>query len=405
MKIRADLSLELQLQKIEKEAVEEEVKRAIAVARRHLRSGKDGRFRGGNALKKLLEQVRLRASEENEWDVVRLVQDSLDYATGRILLPDFEERYRLFQDGARSEKNRNYVSTVISASLSFLEERGSQFLDEHGEATAKELLDQLVSLPEEVRFLDAPDDCPGRYRIVRGRAEMALWLERALRDRVDVEDPAEAAHRLVTSPEALKALAYDEDRRTVLKAAELKQRASSLAEIRTIAEDPSAAEHALQHALQDQHWFFGGRFVSADARRRLVPGDEIDIPLIRADGALHVVELKRAMGASALIKRHRNAWVPTSEVHDAVGQAINYLVGLDENRQRIRDEFGIETRRCERHGPDRPSEATPGRFRGRGQRGTPHAQHAHEPSRSTHLQGTSRQRRALLGRFPSPVTT
>jgi hypothetical protein len=33
-------------------------------------------------------------------------------------------------------------------------------------------------------------------------------------------------------------------------------------------------------------------------------------------------------------------------VHDAVGQAVNYLVGLDENRQRVRDEFGIETRRA-----------------------------------------------------------
>jgi hypothetical protein len=47
-----------------------------------------------------------------------------------------------------------------------------------------------------------------------------------------------------------------------------------------------------------------------------------------------------------LVKRHRNAWVPTSKVHDAVAQAVNYLVGLDENRQRIREEFGIETRRA-----------------------------------------------------------
>ena len=38
--------------------------------------------------------------------------------------------------------------------------------------------------------------------------------------------------------------------------------------------------------------------------------------------------------------------MPTAEVHNAVGQAVNYLVGLDENRLRIQEEFGIETRRA-----------------------------------------------------------
>jgi hypothetical protein len=78
----------------------------------------------------------------------------------------------------------------------------------------------------------------------------------------------------------------------------------------------------------------------------LVPGDEVDIPLIRGDGALHVVELKRAASLDGpLVKKHRGSWVPTAQVHDAVGQAVNYLVGLDENRQRLREELGIETRR------------------------------------------------------------
>ena len=47
-----------------------------------------------------------------------------------------------------------------------------------------------------------------------------------------------------------------------------------------------------------------------------------------------------------MVKRHRGAWVPRRDVHDAVGQAINYPVGLDENRERISAEFGIDTRRA-----------------------------------------------------------
>jgi hypothetical protein len=82
------------------------------------------------------------------------------------------------------------------------------------------------------------------------------------------------------------------------------------------------------------------------AYRRLVPGDEYDIPLVRADGALQVVELKLAMGLkSPLVKRHRGAWVAASAVNDAVSQAVAYLVGLDEHQLRIRGEIGIETRR------------------------------------------------------------
>ncbi|MEU4331205.1 Shedu anti-phage system protein SduA domain-containing protein [Nonomuraea dietziae] len=103
----------------------------------------------------------------------------------------------------------------------------------------------------------------------------------------------------------------------------------------------------LQRALEGQHWIFGGRFVGEAAQRRLVSGDEVDIPLIRGDGSLYIVELKRAMSMKgSLVKRHRGAWVPTAEVHDAVGQAVNYLVGLDENRQQIFEDFGIETRRA-----------------------------------------------------------
>ncbi|GAA2330145.1 hypothetical protein GCM10009854_01170 [Saccharopolyspora halophila] len=346
MTVRADWTLERQLEMVEKEAVDVEVKDAINTVLRHMRSGKGRHRRGGATLVKLLEIARLRASEENEWDVVCLIQDALYYATGRILRPDFEERYRLFQEGARNEGRREFVASALNLTGRYVKEAGRKFLDEHTEATANELLTHLVSFGEDARFLEAPADRPGRYRILRGSAETAAWLERVLRDRIDVEDPVEAARRIVTSPEAIKVLVADEDGRTLLKATELKQRSDRLSQLRNIAADPSATEHDLQHALEAQPWIFGGRFVGAAARRRMVPGDEVDIPLLRADGALHIVELKRAMGVPALVKWHRNALVPTADVHDAVAQAINYLVRLDENRHRLREEFSIETRRA-----------------------------------------------------------
>ena len=312
-----------------------------------MRSGSGRRRRGGKVLVQILEDARQRAANASEWQVVRLVQDSLDYTEGRILQPDFTERYRLFQDGVRNERSKKFVGSILSINYEYIVDAGREYLSKHPDATVADLMAHFGALGEDARFLDAPDDRPGRYRLLRGRAEMAVWLERVLQERVDIEDAAEAAHRIVTSPEAIALLAADTQGQLVLRAAEWHRRSTGLASLREVVEDRNATEHDLQVALEGQHWIFGGGFVGEAARRRLVPGDEADIPLIRGDGALHVVELKRAMSlVGNLVKKHRGSWVPTAEVHNAVGQAVNYLVGLDENRLRIQEEFGIETRRA-----------------------------------------------------------
>ncbi|ROS38934.1 uncharacterized protein DUF4263 [Amycolatopsis thermoflava] len=346
MSSRADWSLELQLEATQKEAVHPDVQNAIAQAIVYMHSGKSRRRRGGRALVERLEVARLRASEENEWHVVRLLQDALDYATGRILNPDFEERYRLFQDGGRSDHRRDFVSGVFFGMQEFVRGASRKFLEDNESASAQELLAHLTSVVADGKFLDAPEDRPGRYRLVRGRAELALWLERVLRDRIDIEDPSAKVGNLVRTPAVLELLAGDVDGQSILLAAEMKRRAESVTQIRAICESDLATERDLQRVLEKQAWIFGGRFVGAVGRRRLVPGDEVDIPLVRGDGSLQIVELKRSRAIRAIVKRHRGSLVPTSEVHDAVAQAVNYLVGLDENRSRIREEFGIETRRA-----------------------------------------------------------
>ncbi|MFF2250349.1 Shedu anti-phage system protein SduA domain-containing protein [Streptomyces sp. NPDC058142] len=335
------------MKKILEEVVHPQARAALASAHKHMKSGKGGYRRGGKVLIQLLEAARQRAADSGEWQVVRLVQDSLDYAEGRILQPDFDERYRLSQDGVRSERLRKHVGNILSINYRYIAEAGREYLEEHPNATVDDLIAYFGTLSEDARFLDAPEERPGRYRLLRGRAEKIVWLERVLQERVDVEDASEAAHRIVTSPEAVTLLAADKEGQMLLRAAELNRRSTGLVALRKVVEDPTASELDLQRALEGQHWIFGGRFVGEAAHRRLVPGDEVDIPLIRGDGALHVVELKRASSlAGNLVKKYRGSWVPTAEVHNAVGQAVNYLVGLDENRHRIWEEFGIETRRA-----------------------------------------------------------
>lgn len=342
------MALEWQLRGVLEAADDDTVEQALNAVFAHMHGGRGRKRRGGRELVRLLEETRGRAAAAGEWQVVRLVQDALDYAQGHILRPDFEERYRLFQDGPRDEVQREYLGRTMWATHRWMVEAGREFLGSRPDAGIEEFLEHFRSQGEDAWFMEAPEDRPGRYRIPRGRAETALWLERVLRDgRIDVEDPAEEARRIVASPQALALLAADREGRLILQAAELRRRAAGVRALRAVVEDRTATEADLQRALEGNHWIFGGRFVGEAARRRLVPGDEVDLPLIRGDGALHIVELKRSMGLKdPLIKRHRNAWVPARAVHEAVGQAVNYLVGLDEHRARIREEFGVETRRA-----------------------------------------------------------
>jgi hypothetical protein len=347
MPTRSDWALELQLETVHKRCADERLAAAVAGVIKHMNSGRSRSRLGGKPMVKMLESARWLAADQDEWQVVRLLQDSLDYAEGRILRPDFEERYRLFQDGERSERLRRFLAQILETSFLYAAEAARSFINDHPRANPDDLIAHFESISADARLLEAPQDRPGRYQIVRGKAEMALWIERKLRDRVDVEDIREVAQRLVAKPEALLALAADEDGMLLLRAAELQQRMAKLREIRRVVEDPAASEHELQQAFQTQPWIFGGQFIDTAARRNLVLGSEVDIPLLRADGSLHIVELKRAMALiPPLVIRQGTSFVPAADVHHAVMQAVTYLVRLDEDRHRIRAEFGIEARRA-----------------------------------------------------------
>ncbi|MFF7765791.1 Shedu anti-phage system protein SduA domain-containing protein [Streptomyces massasporeus] len=346
---RSDMTLEWHLREVvAEEAGAESVKEAVRAVFTHMHSGRSRQRRGGRELVRLLEEARAAAAGVGEWQVVRLVQDAIEYAEGRITRYDFEDRYRLFADGQRRESHTGSLGSVMKSMHRWLYDSGQEFLVDHPEAGIEDFLEHFRAQGEDALFLQAPEDRPGRYVIPRGRAEITLWLERIIRSgRIDVMDPAAEARKIAASPEALALLAADDQGSILLQAAELRRRAARLKELRTVVEDRTASEADVQRALDGQYWIFGGRFVDEAAHRRLVPGDEVDIPLIRGDGALHIVELKRSMSLKGpLVKRHRDAWVPAAQVHEAVGQAVNYLTGLDENRERIRADFGIETRRA-----------------------------------------------------------
>ncbi|WP_406112702.1 Shedu anti-phage system protein SduA domain-containing protein [Kitasatospora purpeofusca] len=123
------------------------------------------------------------------------------------------------------------------------------------------------------------------------------------------------------------------------------RRRTDLVELRAVAENPESMESDLQKCLQRMTWVFGGEFLTGSARRDLTAQDQLDLSLIRPDGSLHGVEIKKAKIGS-LIKRHRNHLTVGADINTATGQALNYLRSLDEHRHQILADFNIDCRRA-----------------------------------------------------------
>lgn len=123
------------------------------------------------------------------------------------------------------------------------------------------------------------------------------------------------------------------------------RRQADLDELRAAVEDDKTSEAELQKLIERMTWIFGGEFLSGTARRSLTARDQLDLSLIRPDGTLHGVELKRAH-IKNLVTGQRNHLIVGSKVNEAVGQAMNYLRELDEKRPQILVDHGIDCRRA-----------------------------------------------------------
>lgn len=137
----------------------------------------------------------------------------------------------------------------------------------------------------------------------------------------------------------------DVDAGVLAQLLELKARQAGLAALRSAVEAPDSSESALHACLKNQEWIFGGAYVAELARRQYTPDTILDIPLLRADGSLHVVELKRA-NIEKLVIRPSGQLMLGAPVHHAVSQTQNYLRTLDENRPGILTKHGVDTRRA-----------------------------------------------------------
>jgi hypothetical protein len=209
-------------------------------------------------------------------------------------------------------------------------------------------------------FLNGEFQGQGKYLLIKKGSEFGRLLQELERGEIATSDVARLIQLAGHAPDLVRTLAASQSGSLLAEAVELQRRRDQIAELRRIVEDPTSTERAHIHPkLKKMGWIFGGKYVGESTRRQLTTGDVLDIPLLRADGSLHVVELKGA-NISGLIRRYRGPGdlqevagrreeVPLivgAEVHEAVGQTMNYLCHLDEDRDHILAKFKIDVRRA-----------------------------------------------------------
>lgn len=185
----------------------------------------------------------------------------------------------------------------------------------------------------------------GRYQLV-GEASSVANVVSALADgSVNADVIARLVNAMASTPGAAEALAAVNEAAVLASVIDRVRQQSVVERLRHAVLDPSATETQLQRIIENEPWLFGSRYIRSADRRSFVVRDQLDIPLIRSDGALHVVEIKQA-NIPRLVVSHRNHLVVGSEVNEAVGQVMNYLRALDEQRSTILTELGVDTRRA-----------------------------------------------------------
>jgi hypothetical protein len=337
MPVRSDYTLRKLLEKIKNLGAASPVGESIDEALAFM--GERTPYRANKELLALLDGATARARANDDNATAARLEDAVRYATGKMLKPDIEIRYQLFTDPS---SERDHITRIAAASAQILLSEVKNVLEVRPKATATDIMAALDHLVKNIEHLESVPEQPGYYRIVRGRAEQSAWLRDVMANRIS-NDEATVSDLDGLSIEVLELLKR-EGGQLLIEAENLLLRRRALYDVRSVVLNPHSSERDLQVALEQNSWLFGGRYVGLLLRRRLAQLTEIDLPFLRPDGVLHVVEIKRAN--VKLVNRHRGRVIPAGEVHKAVAQVANYLRTLDECRDKIHEVFGIDTRRA-----------------------------------------------------------
>ncbi|GLY48730.1 Shedu anti-phage system protein SduA domain-containing protein [Lentzea sp. NBRC 102530] len=293
------------------------------------------RYHKGKPLVEHLRAAALAAGHADEVQISDRLTDFAEYAAGEIPLTLLET---LYQPGQR-ESSEQLMRTLLQIGLQRCTELLAEFTRHRPDATANDARRWIRDIARAMERWKIGEDRLGGVKLQRNVDDHMTWFSRIQLVLAEAPDQPELTDELAEE------LADVPGAEALAQAVQWHRRKTALNRLRMVVETPGSTEKEIHHELKQQTWIFGGRYVEELSRRRLAPGDELDIPLLRGDGALHVVELKKA-DVPNLIEQPRSHPAVGIDVHRAMTQVANYLRSLDEHRTQILTNHGIECRRA-----------------------------------------------------------
>ncbi|NKY88165.1 Shedu anti-phage system protein SduA domain-containing protein [Nocardia veterana] len=270
----------------------------------------------------------------------------VDHEAGFLMWLNGPRRSQLGQRGAVIKKGRDVMKTVDLSyygnpsdnevkkrTLRFrtIDVRGNRAVD-YGDFTADKNdwfceNDEIARL---LAFLHTEVAHTGRYQVVDIDSPGAALVDLLESSHVNPQVIVDALVQHTNVAEIVSLIASSDIGRSAAQSVVLESRRKLVAQLRRLVDRPGATETEIQRLIGDAYWIFGGRYVGVADRRSFIPLDQTDIPLLGADGTLHIVELK-GPDIDKLLVRHRNHWIVGPAVHEATAQAMNYLRSFDEH--------------------------------------------------------------------------
>ncbi|MET9479006.1 Shedu anti-phage system protein SduA domain-containing protein [Streptomyces sp. NPDC006638] len=332
---RSSSTLRLMVEEARKLTEHANVRERIDVVLRIMGTRFGGRHGKGRPLVDALEDVAQESLLHGDIAFARRFQRFAGYASGELFLETVENYY---DDEAR-QRSEKYMRRMAATGAERAVAALDVLCDQNPEATAADARALFQGIAQSTDYLGIG---PGEGGIQLStkylrRLQEYGHMELVLRN---LPRPASAeAARLMSDVLA------DADAGLLAQLLELKARQAGLAALRAAVDNPGSSESTLHACLKNQEWIFGGAYVAELARRQYTPDTILDIPLLRGDGSLHVVELKRANIEKLVIRPHGHLMLG-APAHQAVSQAQNYLRVMDENRHTILTQYGVDTRRA-----------------------------------------------------------
>lgn len=311
------------------------VRERIDSVLRIMGNGFGGTYGKGRPLVDSLEDVAQESLLCGDFALAQRFQRFAGYASGKLYLDTVENYY----DERAKRRSEEYMRRMVSMGI----ERAVAALDalcaDNPEASAADANALFRGIARSTEHLGI------------GSGEGGIQLPAKYLKRLQEYGHMELVLRSLPRPASAEAarmmsdVLAETDAGALAQLIELRARRAGLASLRAAVNNPASSEGALHSCLKNQEWIFGGAYVAELARRQYTPDTILDIPLLRGDGSLHVVELKRANVEKLIIRRSGHLMLG-APAHHAVSQAQNYLRTLDESRQAVLARHGIDVRRA-----------------------------------------------------------